>query len=114
MGSIDILSDTMGVDFAPYLGTELNRVKKRWYRLMPASAASRSLAKRGNVSVSFVVLKGGSIVSTKLDKSCGDAALDNAALDAIKASNPFHHLPANFPGSFLSLRVHFAYNPNRE
>jgi hypothetical protein len=35
---VDLLSDTMGVDFGPYLQPVLKTVKENWYHLAPASA----------------------------------------------------------------------------
>lgn len=38
LGAVDILSDTRGVDFGPYLTTALQAVRQNWYSLIPASA----------------------------------------------------------------------------
>src|SRR6202035_5481328 len=37
MGNLDVLSDTMGVDFGPYLQRVLHDVKQNWYNAIPES-----------------------------------------------------------------------------
>ena len=36
--NIDVLSDTMGVDFGPYLSRVLHDIKRNWYNLIPEEA----------------------------------------------------------------------------
>ena len=38
VGNLDVLSDTMGVDFGPYLSRVLHDVKQNWYTLIPEAA----------------------------------------------------------------------------
>jgi len=47
-GNLDILSDTMGVDFGPYLARVLHAVRENWYNLIP-EVARPPLMKRGKV-----------------------------------------------------------------
>jgi hypothetical protein len=49
----DILSDTMGVDFGPYLQRVLQSVRANWYNLIP-EVARPPLLKRGTVAVESV------------------------------------------------------------
>jgi outer membrane biosynthesis protein TonB len=49
----------------------------------------------------------------RLSESSGDVALDRAAWGGITASNPFPPLPDEFGGSYLALRFHFYYNPQK-
>src|SRR5215471_4190436 len=37
-GPIDILSDTQGTDFGPYLQAAMAKVRQNWYNLIPESA----------------------------------------------------------------------------
>jgi hypothetical protein len=39
-GPLDVLSDTMGVNFGPYLQKVLHDVRANWYNLIPESAKS--------------------------------------------------------------------------
>ena len=112
IGPMDVLSDTMGVDFGPYLARVLHEVKMNWYNLIP-EAARAPLMKKGKVSIEFAILKDGRVASMQLAATSGDVALDRAAWGGITASNPFPPLPAQFGGQYLALRFHFFYNPDK-
>ena len=109
---LDILSDTRGVDFGPYLARVLHLVRNNWYTLIP-EVARAPLMKRGKVSVEFAITKEGQVAGMRLSDSSGDVALDRAAWGGITASNPFPPLPDEFRGSYLALRFHFYYNPEK-
>ncbi len=111
-GNLEILSDTMGVDFGPYLQRVLHDVRLNWYNLIP-EVARPPLMKRGKVSIEFAILKDGSVAGMKLDGPSGDVSLDRAAWGGITASNPFPPLPNEFGGQYLALVFHFYYNPSR-
>jgi TonB family protein len=111
IGNLDVLSDTMGVDFGPYLQRVLHDVKQNWYTLIP-EAARAPLMKKGKVSIEFAILKDGKVAGLQLEGSSGDVSLDRAAWGGITASNPFPPLPAEFGGQYLALRFHFYYNPD--
>jgi TonB family protein len=110
LGPLDIMSDTMGVDFGPYLARVLHDVKRNWDNLIPESA---QLGKKGKVSIEFAILKDGRVAGMQLAGTSGDVALDRAAWGGITASNPFPPLPAEFGGQYLTLRFHFLYNPDK-
>ena len=112
VGNIDILSDTQGVDFGPYLSRVLQAVRGNWYNLIPEEARS-PLLKRGQVKIQFVITKDGKVAGMQLIGPSGDIALDRAAWGGITASNPFPPLPGEFRGPYLALRFHFFYNPER-
>ena len=114
MGALDVLSDTMGVDFGPYLQRVLHDVKINWYELIPESARP-PIMKNGKVAIEFAIMKDGSVRGMRLENggSSGDPALDRAAWGGITASNPFPPLPHEFGGQYLALRFHFFYNPDR-
>lgn len=104
----EILSDTMGVDFGPYMAIILREVKKNWIRLIPESASY----KKGEVSIIFTILKNGRVTGMSFVNGSGDVALDRAAYGGITASDPFPPLPAEFTGPNLTLRFAFFYNEN--
>jgi len=116
VGPLDVLSDTMGVDFGPYLARVLHDVRENWYSIIPESARA-PLMKKGKVSIEFAIMRNGSVQSMTLagggSGSSGDIALDRAAWGGITASNPFPPLPNEFPGQYLALRFHFYYNPEK-
>ncbi len=110
-GGVEVLSDTMGVDFSPYLQPMLKNVKQNWYRLSPPIArAPRMLP--GEVAISFAILKSGKVAGMKLLENSGNVPLDRAAWGAISDSR-FSPLPAEFSGEYLALRFHFVYNPSK-
>lgn len=109
LGALDILSDTQGVDFGPYLQRILQNVKENWYRLIPESAEM----KKGKLAIEFAITKDGKVADMRLMATSGDTALDRAAWGGITASNPFPPLPSDFTGPYLALRFRFYYNPDK-
>ncbi len=110
MGNLEVLSDTQGVDFGPYLQRVLEAVRRNWYNLIP-EAARAPLMERGKLAIDFVILPDGKVAGMKLSAPSGDVALDRAAWGGITASNPFAPLPGEFHGPYLALRFRFYYNP---
>jgi TonB family protein len=108
-GALDILSDTQGVDFGPYLQRILQDVRENWYHLIPESAEM----KKGKLAIEFAITKDGKVADMRLIASSGDVALDRPAWGSITASNPFPPLPSDFTGPFLALRFRFYYNPDK-
>jgi TonB family protein len=109
LGALEILSDTKGVDFGPYLQRVLQEVKDNWYRLIPLSAEM----KKGKLAIEFAITKDGQVAGMKLVATSGDDPLDRAAWGGITASNPFPPLPNDFKGPYLALRFRFFYNPDK-
>jgi TonB family protein len=109
LGALDILSDTQGVDFGPYLQRILQDVRENWYHLIPESAEM----KKGKLAIEFAITKDGKVADMRLIASSGDVALDRPAWGSITASNPFPPLPSEFTGPFLALRFRFYYNPDK-
>ena len=105
----EILTDTMGVDFGPYLTRIVQIVRQNWYSLMPPSVYPPIL-KQGKLSIEFVILKDGKMTGMVVHTSSGDVALDRAAWGSITASTPFPPLPKEFPGQLLGLRFYYFYN----
>jgi TonB family protein len=105
-GQLEVLSDTMGVDFAPYLSRIVREVRENWYREVPPSVEF----KKGKLAIEFAILKDGRVAGMQLTDGSGDTALDRAAWAGITLSNPFPPLPAEFNGKYLSLRFRFYYN----
>lgn len=102
-----ILSDTKGVDFGPYLARVVYSVRQNWYSVIPESAR---LGEKGRVAVVFEIVKNGAVPQLRLVASSGADALDRAALAGIRASSPFPPLPPEFTGEHLVLEFIFLYN----
>lgn len=112
LGNMEVLSDTMGVDFGPYLQRVLQNVRQNWYLLIP-EVARPPIMKKGKVAIEFAILKNGSVSGMQRVSSSGDIALDRAAWAGITNSNPFPPLPSQFGGQYLGLRFYFYYNPEK-
>lgn len=110
-GDVDILSDTMGVDFGPYLQRVIFAVRMHWYNLIPESARPPQM-KKGKLAIEFAIMKDGRVQGQQMVAPSGDLALDRAAWGGITDSNPFPPLPAEFRGQYLQLRIKFFYNPD--
>jgi len=110
LGPMEVLTDTMGVDFNPYLARVLHEVKQNWYNLIPESASW----KKGRVVLEFFILKDGSVAGLKVVGTSGDVAMDRPAYGSITGSNPFPPLPKEFPGPYLGLRFSYYYNLNTD
>jgi TonB family protein len=108
MGPAEILSDTQGVDFSPYLQRLIQEVKIHWYQLIPESAEM----KRGKLRLEFGILKNGQVAGLKIVQSSGDDSLDRPAWGSITGSNPFPPLPSEFNGQVLYLRFTYFYLAN--
>jgi TonB family protein len=108
-GALDILSDTQGVDFGPYLQRVLQVVRDNWYHLIPESVEM----KKGKLALEFAIMKDGRVQGLQITASSQDPALDRPAYGSITASDPFPPLPSNFNGPYLALRFRFYYNPDK-
>lgn len=107
---VTVLSDTMGVDFGPYVKQAvLPSVQQNWCKIIPESAKS----KKAIVAIEFAIMKDGEVAGMKLVRRSGDVALDRAAWGGITDSIPFSPLPEEFKGPYLALRLSFYYNPNQ-
>jgi TonB family protein len=107
-GGIEILSDTQGVDFGPYVKSMLKLVKENWLHAVPQSAQGPR-KKQGEVCIEFAVLGGGKTKFIKLVQSTGDIPMDRAAWAGIQDSR-FSPLPAEYSGKTLILSFRFSYN----
>ena len=109
---MEILSDTLGVDFGPYMKRLHYAVQNSWDPLIPESARP-PVMKKGVVIIQFRIAKDGKVTGMKLVASSGDVALDRAAWGAITDAIPLPQLPVQFAGEYLELRALFYYNPDK-
>src|SRR5207237_2568675 len=106
---LEILSDTHGYDFGPYVNEAVLRIRKNWYALIPREVRQGA---KGRTVVTFTILAAGTVKDLKVTVSSGMESADRAAFGAISASNPFAKLPADFKGDHLDLRLTLSYNMN--
>jgi TonB family protein len=109
-GDLDVLSDTQGTDFGPYLKDLMHSVRFKWYDFIP-TVAKPPENRKGDVDIEFDIQKDGKVEKLKISKSSEDELLDNAALKAVQTTAPFKPLPSEFKGEYLEIRMHFHYNP---
>lgn len=110
-GSIEILSDTGGVDFGSYMKRMHVQVRQHWDPLIPKVALAPT-SKSGSVTIQFAIMKNGTVKAMKTEQSSGNDELDRAAWGAITSSSPLPALPAEFPHEYLLVRTRFVYNPS--
>ncbi len=108
-GAVDILSDTMGVDFGPYIERVVYDTERAWYPIIPEEARP-PFNKQGQTYIEFVILPNGNVTDMHLVGPSGDVPLDRAAWAGIIGASPFPPLPKAFKGPFLKLRFEFIYN----
>ncbi len=106
---VDVLSDTMGVDFNPYLRRILREIYTTWLPLIPEEARP-PLNKQGTTLIRFSILPDGHIGGMTLDGSSHDDAINRAAWGSITGVGQFPPLPKEFHGPNLELRIHYLVN----
>ena len=108
-GAVDVLSDTTGWDYGPYIGRVIYDTKRSWYPIIPESARP-PLDKKGEVMIRFKILRDGTVRDMVLEGPSGDVSLDRAAWAGIIGATPYPPLPKEFAGPYLELRFKFLYN----
>jgi len=108
-GAVDILSDTMGWDYGPYVQRVVWDTERAWWPIIPESARP-PLDKQGKTFIRFRIQRDGSVTDMHLEGPSGDVALDRAAWAGITGAAPFPPIPTEFKGPFLELRFYFLYN----
>jgi TonB family protein len=109
----EILSDTQGVNFQPYLQRIIRLIYAQWIPLLPEEARP-PLNKRGTSQIRFTINPDGTIAAMHLDGSSHDVALDKAAWGSITGVGQFPPLPKQFHGPNLELRIHYLVNQDTE
>jgi TonB family protein len=112
VGGPEILSDTRGVDFNPYLARLMRQIYQQWIPLIPEEAQP-PISKQGVTQIRFTINPDGSLAAIHLDGPSGDVALDRAAWGSVNGQI-FPPLPKQFLGPNLELRIHYLVNTNKE
>jgi hypothetical protein len=109
-GGVQILTDTQGVDFGPWLKDWHGETERTWQPLIPADVNPPKL-EQGTVAIRFKVLPSGRLKegSMVLEGRSGHTALDGAAWGALVGSK-YPPLPRDFQGPYVELRAYFRYN----
>jgi TonB family protein len=104
----EVVSDTQGVDFAPYMRQTLSMLKKSWVSSLPEGVAHNG----SEAVIRFTISQNGSISAMVLQDSSHQIAVDRAAWGSITGVGQFPSLPADFNGPSLTLNVHFRTKPS--
>jgi TonB family protein len=111
-GNLEITTDTLGVDFFPYLERVRLEVYRHWIEVLPESVFP-PIRKKGKLTIEFYILENGSVSGMRVVATSEDTALDRAAWGGITGSNPFPPLPPEFlkaGGHNIGLLYTFFYN----
>ena len=100
-----VFFDTQGFDLGPWANRVVAIVRSNW--IVPVAA---QLGVKGVVSVSFKVERSGRIIDIRVITPSGTPSFDQAAVNALKTSNPFPALPGDFPRPVLPGVFRFYYN----
>ena len=101
-----VFFDTQGFDLGPWGNRVVAIVKQNW--IVPVAA---QLGLKGIVSISFEVEKAtGNFINLNIVSSSNIPSFDQAAINAMKSSNPLPPLPADFPRRTLGGVFRFYYN----
>jgi TonB family protein len=96
--------DTKGVEFGPWIRRFIAQIKRNWF--VPYAAMSL----RGHVVLTFNVHKDGGITDLTVVAPSDVSAFNNAAYNALIASNPTQPLPPEYPADRAFFTVTFYYN----
>ena len=111
-GDVEIITDTKGVNLAPYLGKAIEEIRINWYQLIPESARAPQL-KKGETTIEFTISGYGTVKGMKLFEAAGDNGMDSAAWKAI-SNTKFDPLPDALKDTGVGLRIKFRYNPEKK
>jgi len=89
-------------DLGPYMRSLQRKIKMNW--TPPKTNAPN------RVTLLFKLNRNGEILSSSVVKSSGDANVDKAAQEALKASAPFGKFPTEFKGQNIDIQFTFDYN----
>jgi TonB family protein len=103
---VEILSDTEGVDFGPYMRQAIPMIKASLIRLLPEEARTPANL-QGATVIRITISADGKISAMHLDESSNQTKLDRAAWGSITSIGKFPSLPKEFRGPNLELRILF-------
>ncbi len=90
-------------DYKSYMTFIQARIKRHW--------EPPHISKTTDTAIQFTVDKDGIVSNGRVIESSGNAEMDKAALDALKAAAPFPKLPPSDEKT-VEVQFHFAYNYN--
>lgn len=102
LSGMEVLSDTKGVDFQPYLQQLAREIREQYRKGLPDEGAQR-----GVTLIRVTIRPDGTIAAVHLEGAAEDEGLNRAAWGAITGVGKFAALPEGFHGAGLELRIRF-------
>ncbi|HTR46790.1 MAG TPA: TonB family protein [Verrucomicrobiae bacterium] len=98
-----------GGDFASRFGAYVMAVQQRISREWLQSTVDPSLPWAPRVTVTFDILRDGTVTNIQLTQSSNNRSLDTSAVRAVQSASPLLALPAAYSGSRVSVEFFFDY-----
>ena len=95
--------ESKGYDITPWAQKVVARINENWFVLPGFKIEENSV-----VGIGVIFDKYGEVISAKIKRPSDVQPLDQSALNAIKMSAPYPHLPEQFPGD--QLKAFFLFN----
>jgi len=92
--------------YAYYIDTIKNKISSSWY----SSLVSPGLRGKFVAVVYFKILRNGSILDLKVERTSGSDSLDLSALRAVENASPFPPLPTSFAYRYLGVHFEFEWS----
>jgi TonB family protein len=102
----ELLSDTGGVDFGPYVKQLKHIISDSWNSSASQESGS-NFDSDGFTVIRLTINTDGTLREMHLDNSSGNGALDRAAWNSLKQAKALSPLPEAFTGPNFDLRVRF-------
>jgi TonB family protein len=96
---------THGVDFKPWVRGFVAQLRRNLTR------PSSSMKEKAQVVIVFDVDRQGGLSQIQIVEKSSDVALDEAAMHALRASNPTMPLPAGYPKDVVRITASVSYSP---
>jgi TonB family protein len=96
--------DTKGVEFGPWIRRFISQVRRNWFVPMAA------MTMKGRVVITFFVHRNGALTDVTVIRPSEIESFNQAAVNALLASNPTTPLPPEYPDDKAFFTVTFYYN----
>ena len=103
---VELLTDTRGVDFGPYIRQVLQVDSSAWHKLLSQDSGVAA-SSQGWTQIRLTIAPDGTISAMHLDDSSHRLALDRAAWGSLTSVGKLPPLPKDFSGPNLELRLRF-------
>jgi TonB family protein len=103
------MTNQVGGDFAgrypAYVAAMIRRISQNWNQssIDPSARTSRTI----HATATFTINRNGSVKDIRITGTSGNSSFDNSGLRALYDSDPMPQLPADYPGSYVSVTFDF-------